>query len=234
MIGDVTSATQTQPRRHRLDEIESKIGGFSHRRVPRELRRRHLIELAAELFAERGYEAASMDELGERAGVSKPVIYDQFGSKEGLFVAVIEDLGLELNQVVSEAVTGYTDPEELLRSGSLAFFRFVGERRGTWAVAFGTVRTLGGSSVPVAEKLVEIRDRQDQLVATMITLAAHEAGNEPDPVQLGAITRGLNGVYEGMVEWWQAHPETSPEQLTDWVIDLLLPGLLAMAASDEG
>ncbi len=174
-----------------------------------------------------------MDELALRAGVSKPVIYDQFGSKEGLFVAVIDDLGLELNQVVSEAVAGRTDPEDLLRAGSLAFFRFVGERSRTWAVAFGTVRTLDGSSVPVAEKLVEIRDRQDRLVASMIALVAHEAGNEPDPLELGAITRGLNGVYEGMVEWWQMHPRTPPEQLTEWVIALLLPGLLAMAATAD-
>lgn len=174
-----------------------------------------------------------MDELGERAGVSKPVIYDQFGSKEGLFVAVIDALGQELNQVVSEAVAGRTDTEDLLRAGSLAFFRFVGERSRTWAVAFGTVRTLDGSSVQVAEKLVEIRDRQDQLVASMIALVAHEAGNEPDPIQLGAITRGLNGVYEGMIEWWQTNPETSPEQLTEWVVELLLPGLRAMADTRE-
>ncbi len=52
----------------------------------------------------------------------------------------------------------------------------------------------------------------------------------PDPLEVSAITRGLNGVYEGLVEWWDDHPDVPPEQLTEWVIALVLPGLRAMSA----
>src|SRR3954462_14623649 len=72
------------------------IGDFRHGRVPRAVRERQLVELGEELFAERGFAKASMDELARRAGVTKPVIYELFGSKEGLFRACLEGLALRL------------------------------------------------------------------------------------------------------------------------------------------
>lgn len=224
----VTSATQTV-HRARLAAIEEELGSHPHRRVPRELRRRHLLELATELFSERGFEAASMDELATRAAVSKPVIYDQFGSKDGLLAAVIDALGIELNEAVVAAVAGRTDPADLLEAGSLAFFRFVSERRATWTMAFGAARSLDDSSRPAAERIAEIRARQDGLVAAVILASAREMGTEPDPLELSAITRGLNGVYEGLVEWWEGHPDVEAERLAGWTVALVLPGLTAMA-----
>lgn len=231
----MTSTTQTSEeaetavRSKRLVEIETELAGHSHRRVPRELRRRHLLELATQLFSEKGYAAASMDELAAHAGVSKPVVYDQFGSKEGVLVAVIDDLGEDLSRTVIEVSAGRTDPEELLREGSLAFYRFVGERASTWAMAFGAVRALDTSSLAAAEKVAEIRARQDGLVAGVLLASAKALGTEVAPLELSAVTRGLNGVYEGMVEWWQDHPDVSAEQLTEWTVALVLPGLTAMA-----
>jgi len=229
----VTSDTQLPPRRRndRLAGIEQELAAHPHRRVPRDLRRRHLLELATELFSERGFEAASMDELAQRAGVSKPVIYDQFGSKEGLVVAVVDAMGIELNEVIRAAIDGRTDPEDLLRTGSLAFFHFVGERRATFAMAFGAVRTLDSTSVPLVEKVAEIRARQDALVAAGIAATAQTLGGDPDPLEISAVTRGLNGIYEGLVEWWDEHPEVPASRLTEWVVALVLPGLRAMSAA---
>lgn len=224
----MTFPTQTSPQARRAS-IQAELANHAHGRVPGELRRRQLLELATELFAERGYAAASMDELATRAGVSKPVIYTQFGSKEGLLVAAIESLGIELNAAVAAAVDGESEPGELLRAGSLAFFRFVGERHATWSMVFGAVRALDDPSRPGEEKIAEIRTRQDALVSAVILAAARRLGGEPDPLEVGALTRGLNGVYEGLVEWWETNPEVEPEQLTEWVVDLVLPGLSAMA-----
>jgi AcrR family transcriptional regulator len=229
----VTSATQSV-HSERLAEIEAELRRHEHRRVPRELRRRHLLELATQLFTERGFDAASMDELAERAGVSKPVIYDQFGSKDGLLAEVVDALGVELNHAVILAVQGKTEPRDLLESGSLAFYRFVGQRRGTWAMIFGAFRGVGTSPHTAQEKLAEIRARQDTLVGNVILVAARAQGTEPDPIEVSAITRGLNGVYEGLVEWWEAHPEIKPEQLAQWTVALVLPGLNELARGSGG
>jgi AcrR family transcriptional regulator len=229
----VTSATQSV-HNERLAEIENELRSHAHRRVPRELRRRHLLELATQLFTERGFDAASMDELAERAGVSKPVIYDQFGSKDGLLAEVVDALGIELNHAVILAVQGKTEPRELLESGSLAFYRFVGQRRGTWAMIFGAFRGVGTSPHTAQDKLAEIRARQDTLVGNVILAAARAQGTEPDPLEVSAITRGLNGVYEGLVEWWEQHPEIEPEQLAQWTVALVLPGLNELARGASG
>jgi AcrR family transcriptional regulator len=224
----VTSRTQSV-HTERLAGIEEELARHSHHRVPRELRRRHLLELATQLFTDRGFEAASMDELAQQGGVSKPVIYDQFGSKENLLAEVVDALGIELNHAVILAVQGKTEPRELLESGSLAFYRFVGQRRGTWSMIFGAIR--GGGSTPgiAREKLEEIRARQDVLVGNVILIAARAQGTEPDQLEVSAITRGLNGVYEGLVEWWENHPDVTAEQLATWTVALVLPGLNELA-----
>ncbi len=170
-----------------------------------------------------------MDELALRAGVSKPVIYDQFGSKEGVIVAVIDEMGIELSEAVRDAVVGRTDPEEVLRAGSLAFFRFAAERRAIFTMAFGAVRRSRPAALRSIEKVAEIRARQDALVAAAIGRDLRAKGAQHDPLEISAITRGLNGVYEGLVEWWDEHPDVRPEQLTEWVIALVLPGLQAMS-----
>nr|MDQ3757602.1 TetR/AcrR family transcriptional regulator [Actinomycetota bacterium] len=108
------------------------IADFRHGRVPREVRRRQMLDLAEELFAERGYTAASMDELARRAGVSKPVVYDVFGSKEQVFRACMTRLADELAAGVQEAVAGAGDQRGRLRAGALAWFRFVADHRRTW------------------------------------------------------------------------------------------------------
>ena len=53
-------------------------------------RRQQLIEIAKSLFAERGYEATSIEEIAQRAMVSKPVVYEHFGGKEGLYAVVVD------------------------------------------------------------------------------------------------------------------------------------------------
>lgn len=213
----------------RLAAIEAEVASHPHRRVPRELRRRHVLELATEMFTERGVEATSMDELAERAGVSKPVVYDLFGSKEGVVVAVIEAMGIELAGAIAESVAGREDPEDLLRAGSLAFFHFVETRRLAFSMAFGTVRSLPAGSKSALATVATIRERQDALVGAALEATARSRGADPDPLEISAITRGLNGVYESLVEWWESHPEVRPDQLTDWVVALVLPGLEAMA-----
>src|SRR3954454_16227206 len=106
-----------------------RIEDFAHGRVPRPLRERQLLELAEHLFAEHGYGGASMDELARRAGVTKPVIYELFGSKDGLFEACLEGLAVRLAESIAAAARAEGDPEGRLRAGGLAFLRFAAENR---------------------------------------------------------------------------------------------------------
>lgn len=211
------------------EAIELELEGFTRGRVPKELRRRQLLDLGGELFAERGFAATSMDDLAERAGVSKPVIYSIFGSKEGLFVEMVDQLGHELSQAVTEAVEGQLTPAGLLSAGSLAFFRFIADRKDEWQMVFGTVGTMGVGDDAAARKLHEVRVRQDGLVRAVLMAHVADRDIKADEVELDALARAINGAFEGLVGWWPEHPEFTAEQLTDLLINLILPGLERLA-----
>src|ERR1700742_2592545 len=115
---------------------EPVIEGAKRVRMPRAERRRQLLDLAEELFSERGYAGASMDELARKAGVTKPVVYDIFGFKEGLYLACVERSADQLRVAVGDATRAAAGFEHKLRAGVLAFLRFAMEHRVAWDVLF--------------------------------------------------------------------------------------------------
>jgi AcrR family transcriptional regulator len=192
------------------------IADFKHGRVPRALRERQLAELAEQLFAERGYAGASMGELAKRAGVTKPVIYDLFGSKEGLYLACVEHSAEQLRDAVATAVRGEEEIEGKLRAGGLAFLRFAVDHHVTWDILF--LQPDGR----FADEAQGIRRRQATLVAELL---AEDAGPGIDSLHLDAVVAILNGGYEALAGWAFEHPDTPLEHLADLFVALFAPGL---------
>jgi AcrR family transcriptional regulator len=215
-------------------EPADPLAAHRHGRVPRELRERQLLDLATELFSERGYSGTSMDALAERAGVTKPVIYNLFGSKAGLFAACTSELGERLFETVAGAVAGIDDIDELVRAGSLAFFDFIRENAGLWTAAYGTGDATKSASEQVTAELQQIRGRQNALVQTVIEAAAARLGAELEPWQLEATTRGLNGMYEGLATWAIENPDVPVARLGEWVVAVVLPGLRSLGENPGG
>lgn len=204
-----------------LDEIQHEVDAFGHGRVPREVRRRHIIAVAEQLFVERGYAAASMDDLAARIGVSKPVIYEIVGSKDVVFEACVARVADALADHVADAVADAdaSDEAAALRAGALAWFEFIGERRALWEAL------LSSRDVPTTEAVEAIRARQDRFVAAQLLAGAVERGVEPDPELAGAVATAMNGAFEALGRWWHDHPERSPAELADLYTALVLPGL---------
>lgn len=216
--------------------LADELAAYTHGRVPRALRERQLLSLAAELFAERGYTGSSMDELASRAGVSKPVIYNLIGSKEELFRRCSKIAAADLYDRVAAAVAGAVDSdppgeasnaEAQLRAGSLAFFTFAAEHRRAWEVLFAGDATFSAEAEG-------IRSRQTTLVAALLLTATHELGERIDEDQLQATAHTLNGAFEAMANWASARPNITPATLTEWFVALTLPGLQLLARPDAG
>jgi AcrR family transcriptional regulator len=212
----------------------ARIGEFRHGRVPREVRRQQLVELGEELFAERGFAKASMDELARRAGVTKPVIYELFGSKDGLFEACLEGLALRMAEQIAAAARGAdarggadaeagadaaggadgaVDPEARLRAGGLAFLRFAADNRVAYELLY---------EGRFSDAAVRVRKRQAALILELMREIAPEGVN---PRELEVAASAVNSAYEGVAHWMWDHPEMDVEQLADWTVELLLPGL---------
>src|SRR6266513_871921 len=98
-------------------------------RLPAPRRRRQLLDVALEVFAERGYHPTSMNDLADAAGVTKPVLYQHFRSKRALYLELLEDVGGRLRETISKATTEAQSPREQVRAGFRAYFTFVAAQR---------------------------------------------------------------------------------------------------------
>lgn len=192
----------------------ARIEDFPHGRVPRDVRRRQLVELAEELFAERGYAGASMDELSRRAGVTKPVVYELFESKDGLFRVCVDRAIERMAASIVDAFRSETEPEARLRAGGMAFLRFARDNRVAW--------DLMGMQGRFADQAATVRRSQAQLIRTLMAEIAPEG---TDPRELEAVAYAVNSAYEGAAHWMWEHPDVPVEELADWIVALLLPGL---------
>lgn len=106
-------------------------------RLPAARRRAQLLEVALDLFAERGYHQASMNEIAEAAGVTKPVLYQHFGSKEKLYLELLRDVSGALADAVLEATASAAGPRDQVERGFGALFRFIGARPSRYGILFG-------------------------------------------------------------------------------------------------
>jgi AcrR family transcriptional regulator len=192
----------------------ANIADFEHGRVPRPVRERQLVELAEELFSERGYAGSSMEELSRRAGVTKPVVYELFGSKDGIFRACVDRAVEQLAASVAGAVRAETDPEARIRAGGLAFLHFAAENRLAW-----DLMSMGGQ---FAQQAADVRRGQAALVHELMREMAPE---DVDARELEAVAWAVNAAYEGVANWMWGHPEVPAEDVADWLVELLIPGL---------
>src|ERR1035437_230914 len=181
--------------RSRFVASDTLVKGYRPGRVPRAVRAEQLLDLAGRVFARRGVHAASMDELARRAGVSKPVIYDHFGSKEQLFATCVRRTGEVLADRVARAVRSESDLRARLRAGSIAYFRFLEEQLEAWVVLFADEEVRDARFAAEASR---IRRRQSDL---MIRLMAESSGTGPGHegrARLEAMTFAIAGAYESL------------------------------------
>jgi AcrR family transcriptional regulator len=189
--------------------------------MPRAERERQMIAVAEEMFADRGYQAASMDEIAERVGVSKPMLYEYFGSKEGLFVACIRQARAELAAVTTRSITGVTSPEDALRGGLVAFFEFADSHRRAWELIRREAAVAGPAAVDEIEAI-----RQEQSAIDVALMAAFL----PDVPrrELEAAAEIIVGACERLATWYVQQDGDDPvtaKQAAEYVMNLVWYGL---------
>lgn len=193
------------------------------RKVPRAVREREMLEVAERVFAERGYHAASVDAIAEGAGITKPMVYAYFGSKEGLYVACMERARRRLFETIDEAADADAPPDEQLWNGVLAFFAFVAESGESWSILFGEPTSRDG---PFAVEASRLRAQLARLVAQLLGEAAAAEGLEP--ARIGAIdplAHALVGAAESLAGWWMDHPDEPTERVAVWLMNFAWIGL---------
>ena len=185
------------------------------RLVPRAVREEQMLAVAGEVFAERGFHATSMDEIAERADISKPMLYAYFGSKEGLYSAYVQRAGGELVEAMDAAVDPALAPGEQVYASMMAFLGFVEEHRQGWAIMQRELASRGG---PFAEDVARVRG---QIVKRMAVLLAQRL----DEDRADALATGFVGAGESLAAWWLDHPDVPREQVAQHIMDVGWAGI---------
>ncbi|WP_192760749.1 TetR/AcrR family transcriptional regulator [Actinomadura algeriensis] len=179
-------------------------------RLPRMARRRQLLGAAQEVFVAQGYHAAAMDEIAERAGVSKPVLYQHFPGKLELYLALLDEHAESLVKTVRDALESTTDNKLRVQASMQAFYDFVAGDGEAYRLVFESdLRNVA----PVRARV----DRANQQCAEMIAQVIAEDTDAPrDEAHL--LGMGLVGMAEVSARYWLAQHRAIPKDTAEKII----------------
>jgi AcrR family transcriptional regulator len=206
----------------------------TRRRLSADQRRARILDSATEVFAERGYAAASMGEIAARAGVVASVIYDHFGSKRELHIGLLQLHGDELIRRSIAEVTG-DSAQELQRVSLEAYFRFVEEDPFVWRFLFRDPP----NDPEITAAWRRLHDRATEGIAGLIRLGVAEGGpvfDLPPDTSTWMLAKAAQSATNGLAQWWWEHREVPRQQVVELAMALLwdgFGGLLSRAAADE-
>jgi AcrR family transcriptional regulator len=179
-------------------------------RLPKPARRRQLLDAAQQVFVESGYHAAAMDEIAERAGVSKPVLYQHFPGKLELYLALLDDNVSRLERAVRDALASTTDNEARVRSAIGAYVDFVDDEAGAFRMVFESDLSRDPA---VAERVERSLQATIEAVAAVIAEDTGLSGSEGE-----LLACGLTGLAQVSARWWLHAGSSLPK---DRAVELL-------------
>jgi AcrR family transcriptional regulator len=163
-------------------------------RLPRSARRTQLLGAAREVFVAQGYHAAGMDEIAERAGVSKPVLYQHFPSKRDLYLALLEQHTVELVEATRRALASTPDNKQRVAAAMEAFYAFIDSESESFRLVFESDFT----NDPEVRELLE---RMQRGCAEAIAEVIEEDTGLP-AIQAHLLAVGLTGISHVTARWW--------------------------------
>ncbi|MEU6009119.1 TetR/AcrR family transcriptional regulator [Streptomyces sp. NPDC047453] len=200
------------------------MGAVRTRRMPRAVREQQMLDAAVQIFGRRGYTAASMDEIAELAGVSKPLVYLYLNSKEDLFTACIRREAAALTEAVRAGVRPGLPADRQLWEGLRAFFTHTARHPEGWAMLHVQARTHGE---PFAVEIAAMRAEIVEFVTQLILVAAREAHRDPGlpEREVAGLAEALVGAAESLADWADATPGVSARQAAATLMNFAWAGL---------
>ncbi len=172
--------------------------------------------MALEVFAEHGYHATSMNAVAHAAGVTKPVLYQHFRSKQALYGELLDDVSARLEEAITKAIAGATGPRQQVRAGFGSYFDFVTDHPAAFTILFGD--TSRGDEFAGATRRVEAA------IAEAIAPLIDVEGLATEDRRL--LAHGIVGLTEATSRHWVARGHQPPAgDLADRLAELAWAGL---------
>jgi len=157
-------------------------------------RREQLIDVGRRLFAERGFEGTSVEEIAAKAGVSKPVVYEHFGGKEGLYAVVVDREMQQLLDMVTSALTG-GHPRELLEQAAFALLDYIEQSTDGFRILVRD-SPVAQSTGSFASLISDIATQVEHILVAEFKHRGYEAKHAPLYAQMLVGMVALTG------QWW--------------------------------
>lgn len=188
-------------------------------------RREQLLAVGRKLFAEKGFEAVSVEEIASTAKVSKPVVYEHFGGKEGLYAVLVDR---EMNYLLNsfeKALTG-SNPRLLLEQAGMALFDYIDEYPDGFRILVRD-SPMAQTTGTFASLIVDVATRVEHLLAD--EFAAHKMDKK--------LARMYSQMLVGMValtgQWWLDVRKPKKDEVVAHLVNLAWNGLAGMEAKPE-
>ena len=192
-------------------------------RLTASARRTQLIEIARGVFAKRGYEATSMEEVAAKAKVSKPVVYEHFGGKEGLYAVVVDREIEGLLNAVQGALTSKGTSREIIERAALALLDYVETSTDGFRILVRD-SPAGQATGSFASLMSDIASQVEHI------LAAEFKSHKLDPKAAPMYAQMLVGMIALTGQWWLDSRKFKKHEVAAHVVNLAWNGLTGLEA----
>jgi AcrR family transcriptional regulator len=185
-------------------------------RLPRSARRQQLLAAAQEVFVANGYHSAAMDDIAERAGVSKPVLYQHFPGKLDLYLALLDAQTNALREAVVKALASSSDNQERIHGVLSAYFDFVDrdDHDGAFRLIFET------DLVNEPAVRVRVESVTEKTMTAVADIVAADTGLARAQAEL--LATALTGAAQVAARWWLASERPVPRDEAVQLLESLL------------
>ena len=187
--------------------------------MPAAERREQLLQVGRAAFAEKGYDALSVEEIASRAGVTKPIVYEHFGGKEGIYAVILDR---EVSCLLDSMQVALAAPGARARveAAADAFLSYIEERPDGFRVLLrDTSRTEDGANTSWTTVLGDVADRVDSLLASELDSRGFDRKLAP------LYSRGVIGLIAHIGQWWLETGAPERTEVAAHIANLVFNGL---------
>jgi AcrR family transcriptional regulator len=202
---------------------DSESAGRPRVRMSGKERRSQLLDVGRSLFAERGFDATSIEEVAARAGVSKPVVYEHFGGKEGLYAVVVDrEMRSLLDRITGALSDGH--PRELLEQAALALLGYIEDDTDGFRILVRD-SPVAASSGTFASLISDIASQVEHLLGAKFEQQGFDAS------LAGLYSQALVGMVALTGQWWLDAREPDRDTVAAHLVNLAWNGLSGLESA---
>jgi len=187
-----------------------------------EQRRAHLIDVALEVFADKGYRDTSMGDVAAAAGVNRSIVYDRFPTKRALFLNVLQEQHVAALVAMGAAVSAHAGPRDRLRAAVDGYLGFATRRPAARRLLFD-FSAEDDPEIQVTRR--GISENRSRVLTLLLGEELRALGWDPASPEAALHMEILLTALDGIAQWWEHNPQVTREELVETAMRVFWTGL---------